>query len=160
MINSKSGVTVNINKIKNCIKHDSILVGYPEGMSHNSGNADLDEIALWMSKPERTDMPARPLLQDGISNNIAAIKKVMKEEYAGMFEGKSPNYNKIGVTAINGIQELVRSDYYKTSAPNAPSTIRSKTSKSGKKQGLFKDKPLINTGQFINGITYTVEEAR
>jgi hypothetical protein len=60
--------------------------------------------------------------------------------------------------AINSIQLFVRGEYYKANKPNKQSTIKRKTSIKGKKKGEFKDKPLIDTGQLINGVTYTVEK--
>jgi hypothetical protein len=160
MISAKGdyGGEIDFKKINKAIRSDAILLGYPEGMQHNSGKITLDKIALFNSEPEIATMPARPFLQQGIKANIKEINKEIKLQYLGMIKGKTPNLDKIGVTALKGIQEFVRGDYYRQNKPNKPATIRRKTSKKGRKTGELKDKPLIDTGQLINGLTYTTEK--
>lgn len=153
MVEAKSGGNIDFKKLQQAIVNDEILIGYPEGIPHNKSYTDLDEIAKFNSESEEHP---RPFLEDGIYFNKDKIASCMKEQYLNMFKGKVPNYNKIAVTAINGIQELVRGEYYKSIMPNSEKTIWSKTSKKGRLTGELKDKPLIDTSQTINGVTYTV----
>jgi hypothetical protein len=157
-ITSKTGGKVDFKKLMKASIHDEIKIGFPDGMTHNSGKIDIDEIALYNSEPERSSMPERPFLQDGIKSELENIDNEIKKQYMSMIKGKSPDYHKIAVMAINAVQEFVRGDTYKATKPNAKSTIRRKTSKKGKKTGMMKDKPLIATGQTINSITYTIEK--
>jgi hypothetical protein len=152
-LNSKFGGKVDFDKLMSSAVNDEILIGYPEGETHNSGKANLDKIAEWNSESETHP---RPFLHDGLKANLKVITEEIKKQYLGMLKGKSPDYHKIAVMAINSIQEFVRGEYYKSHKPNAESTIKRKTSKKGKKKGEWKDKPLIDTGQTINGVTYTI----
>jgi hypothetical protein len=149
------GGKIDYNRIKKAIQNDVILLGYPEGMPHSSGTKNLDELAEINSESKKH---ARPFLSDGIKANIKEIDKAIKEEYIGRIKGKASNLDKIGVIAMVGIQEFVKGEYYKQKMPNAPSTIKRKTSKAGKKKGEFKDKPLIDTAQMINGLTFLVKK--
>ena len=153
---SNWGMKLDFNKLLKAIKYEDVIIGYPEGLPHNSGKADLDELALWNSEPEKEGKPKRPFLQDGIRANLVEINKAIREEYLRRLMGKPSNLDKIGVIAVTGVQEFVKGDYYKSHTPNAESTIKRKTSKEGNKKGQFKDKPLIDTAQMINGLTYKV----
>lgn len=155
MVESQSGDNINFNKIKKSIRSDVILIGYPEGLSHSSGEATLDEIAKTNSENEN-EKARRPFLHDGIKANIKEINLIIKQEYTKMITGKEPDYNKLGVVAMKGIQEFVRGDFYRSTKPNAAATIKAKTSKKDLKTGQYKDKPLIDTAQTINGVTYLV----
>jgi hypothetical protein len=152
---AKWGGKINFDKIKKAIRNDVILLGYPEGNPHNSGKLDLDEIAEINSESKTHP---RPFLKDGIKANLTEIDKAIKQEYVGRIQGKNSNLDKIAIIAQVGIQEFVKGEYYKEHMPNALSTIKGKTSKAGKKSGELKDKPLINTAQTINGLTYKVEK--
>jgi hypothetical protein len=149
------GGKIDFNKIKKCIRNDTILLGYPEGMPHNSG-LELDKLAKMNSE---NSTHARPFLQDGIKANIIEIDKAIKQEYIGRIKGKTSNLDKIGVIAMVGIKEFVKGEYYKEKMPNKESTIKRKTSKKGNQTGEFKDKPLIDTKQMINGLTFLVKKA-
>ena len=70
----------------------------------------------------------------------------MAEEVKKVEEGNSANWAKIGTMAVGAVQELVRSDYYKTRVPNSQKTIEYKGS----------DKPLIDGADMLNQLTFLV----
>lgn len=151
------GDNVNTTLFDLTIVNDEILIGYPDGLPHNKADMDLDELAE--KHCEGDGVPKRDFLGDGIESVKPELRNEIKKQWLQMFEGKSPNYHRIGVMAINGVQELVRGEYYKTHQPNSEATILAKTSQKMQDKDEWKDKPLIDTGQMINGVTYTVEKA-
>ncbi len=154
-MDSQFGSDLNFQKFDNCIREDTILVGYPEGLG--SGKADLDLIAKWQSTGAGNIKTERPFLEDGILSEEEKIKELIKKIFEDMIRGNSPNYDRIAIEAIAAIQKFVRSDYYETNKPIKDATIRRKTSKKGRASGDMKSKPLIDTGLLINSITYLIE---
>ena len=93
------------------------------------------------------NIPARPFLEDAIHENEEEIYKAIKSEVDKAFSGQKPNWDKIGTMAVGKVQELVRSDWYKTRTPNAKATISRKGS----------DTPLIDGGDLMGSLEYVVE---
>lgn len=148
------GSDLKLDTLKKLVKkRDIILIGYPEGLPHSSGNQDLDYIAEVNSESKKHP---RPFLKDGLENNKEKLKELIKQSFVSMIKGENPNHSKIGVEAVTSVQEFVKGNYYKSHSPNAESTIKRKTSKEGKRKGQYKDKPLIDTAQMINGLTFEV----
>jgi hypothetical protein len=54
----------------------------------------------------------------------------------------------IGVAAVAAIRRFVLGDFYRSTVPNSQTTIDAKKS----------DKPLIDTGQLVNSITYVIDD--
>jgi hypothetical protein len=148
---SSFGDDIKLEKLKKVsLRNDSVLIGYQSGMPHANFNGTLDELAKKNSEDYGTK--SRPFLKDGIKANLPELDKLIKTECLKLLKGSEPNYHKIGVTAVTAVQEFVRGDYYKTTKPNSPATIAKKSTKSG-----VKDRPLIDSSQMINGLTYTIE---
>lgn len=148
---------VAIDKLMKGKKSKTVYIGYPEGIGHSSGKIDLDKIALYNSEPERSEVPARPLLTDGISENKESVKKLIKNEVEGVLKGKEINGDLLGTEVVEMVKDFVKGSYYKTHVPNAHSTIMAKTSKEGKLMGVLNDRPLIDTMQFVNGLSHLVK---
>ena len=91
-------------------------------------------------------IPARPFLEDGIRSKEKEIQKALANQVKKIEEGKSANWAEVGTMAVAGVQELVRSDYYKTSVPNSQKTIEYKGS----------DRPLIDTAEMLNSVIFLV----
>lgn len=161
--------TLNTKKIQELAKQAnvSILVGYPSGREHvptlhrNKRSEDFkgyngeskDDIKPIDVADLARDLhfgtatiPARPFLEDGIRSKQAEIEKALAEEVKHIEEGKSANWAKVGTIAVAGVQELVRSDYYKSRKPNSQKTIDYKGS----------DTPLIDGADMIGQLTFLV----
>ena len=160
--------TLNTKKIQELAKKASvsILVGYPSGREHVPTwhkNEDGEYKGYNGESPENIQpmdvadlardlhfgtaiIPARPFLEDGIRSKEKEIQKALAEEVKKIEEGKSANWAKIGTIAVGAIQELVRSDFYKSSVPNSQKTIDYKGS----------DTPLIDGGDMLNQLTFLV----
>ena len=160
--------TLDTSKIQKLAKEAnvSILVGYPSGRQHvptihknkegeykgyngesveNIKPIDVADLARDLHYGTAT-IPARPFLEDGIRSKEPEIEKAMAEQLQKIEEGKRANWNKIGTMAVGAVQELVRSDFYKTRVPNSQKTIDYKGS----------DKPLIDGADMINQLTFLV----
>jgi hypothetical protein len=160
--------TIDWKKLEAIAGENEILIGYPEGLQHTpsfEGPAvDMADLARKLSngtgpqtwKTNRggkvqehyvSGIPARPFLDDGIEAGTDAINNRIKKYYKKNIEdGKksTSDLHAIAVTAIGEIRKWVISgaDY----VPNSPTTIEGKGS----------DRPLIDTGQLLNSITYVI----
>ena len=145
----------------------SILVGFPSGRQHvqtlhrkdrKSKHTDLygntpDQITpidtadlAKMLHFGTADIPARPFLEDGIRNKTGLLRKLVKEQVMKVKDGKKANWNLVGANAVGAVQELVRSDFYKSSIPNSKKTQDYKHS----------DTPLIDGADMINSLAFIV----
>lgn len=160
--------TLNTKKIQELAKkaNVNILVGYPSGREHvptlhknesgeykgyngekveNIKPIDVADLARDLHYGTAS-IPARPSLEDGIRSKEKEIEKAMAEEVKKVEEGNGANWAKIGTMAVGAVQELVRSDYYKTRIPNSKKTQKYKGS----------DVPLIDGGDMLNQLTFLV----
>lgn len=131
-----------------------VLVGYPTGKQHTAGSqAQMQSETIEMADLARRlsvgdwAIPPRPFIEDGLREKADELKKCVKEQVNAAKNGKA-NWNKVGTMAVGAVQSLVRSDYYKSIAPNSPITKDLKNS----------DTPLIDTGDMINSLEYVVEK--
>lgn len=160
--NVKMRVSDQMEKVKRAIENADIevLVGYPSGLTHietthsvnpetgerTTGTRDGGDLAELAEKLHygTADIPARPFLEDGLNENQDELRKALAKELDKLKETGRANLDKIGVMAVSGIQELVRSGYYKGEAPNAPLTVYLKGS----------DTPLIDGANMIDSLRY------
>ena len=92
-------------------------------------------------------IPARPSLEEAIAENEEEIYAAIKGQVDKALAGQKPNWDKVGTLAVGKVQELVRSDWYKTRTPNSKATISRKGS----------DTPLIDGGDLMGSLEYVVE---
>lgn len=131
-----------------------VLVGYPSGKQHTAGSRaqtqsetiEMADLARRLSVGDWA-IPPRPFIEDGLREKADELKKCVKEQVNAAKNGKA-NWNKVGTMAVGAVQSLVRSDYYKSIAPNSPITKDLKNS----------DTPLIDTGDMINSLEYIIEK--
>ena len=157
--------TVDYQKIQDMLKkcNVQILVGFPSGRQHISTKhegEDGEEAYKNQDEPIETaelaeqlsygtaNIPARPFLDIGLEEAKEKLNAAIEKELKKIETGQEPNWDKIGTMAVGSVQELVRSDYFKTRVPNSDRTIRIKGS----------DTPLIDGGDLINSLTYIVEK--
>lgn len=137
-----------------------VLVGYPSGKQHTAGSqAQMQSETIEMADLARRlsvgdwAIPPRPFIEDGLREKADELKKCVKEQVNAAKNGKA-NWNKVGTMAVGAVQALVRSDYYKSIAPNSPVTIALKSTG----ESNVSDTPLIDTGDMINSLEYVVEK--
>lgn len=141
----------------------SVLVGFPSGIPHietvhekdKDGNrrtstrvgGDTADLARELSVgSSRT--PPRPFLEEGIESRKEPIKAAIKEQLEAILKDEAPNWDKVGTMAVGAINEFVRGDHYKNTAPNSPEWAEIKGS----------DTPLIDGGNLIGSLQYIVEK--
>lgn len=126
-----------------------VRVGFQRGKKHKGkgkrAGADLVDIALYNELGTDT-IPSRPFLAQTVDQQGEAIKqasaKLVVQVVEGKMKGKQALKN-IGVLVKGAVQhQMVEGEF----VPNAPSTIQRKGS----------DKPLIDTGQMRQGVSYQI----
>lgn len=165
--------TVDLSKIQEVVKKckTRILVGWPSGREHieaihekqddgsykgGAGITTKDGQVIESSELARdlhygtATTPARPFFDDTMAQPEVQkkIAQAFGKQIKKIVEGQKPNWNTVGVIAVGAVQEFVRGDYYKTHAPNSKSWQEIKGS----------DTPLIDGGDLMNSLTYTVED--
>lgn len=117
-----------------------------DGSSATFKAIETAELAKQLSFGTATT-PARPFLKEGINSKKNELNKAMEEQVEAVKNGKNANWDKVGTMAVGAVQEFVRGDYYKSTKPNSPETIKEKGS----------DTPLIDTADLLNSCEYVVE---
>lgn len=157
--------TFSAEKFLKLAQDDEILIGIVEGQTHATSGEDVSDIARDLSFGT-AEIPARPFLEEGILSVQQELTAAIEQRYRNIVEAKDwetqsqrdpKGLKKIAVIAVGGVKNLVYSEHYKNEVPNAWSTIyrKSKKNKKGEITGLS-DKPLIDTGQMINSVTYVI----
>ena len=134
--------------------NSKVLIGYPSGKQHTAGSnaqsdsetVELAELAKRLSFGD-SSLPPRPFIENGLQSANEQLKQSVKKQVDNIQAGHGGNWGEVGTLAVGAVQALVRSDFYKSTAPNSPETIESKKS----------DTPLIDTGDLINSLTFVVE---
>lgn len=133
-----------------------VIVGVPRGKQHvstdESGKQHVVDMALiaevlnYGSKSR--NIPARPFVEPPINQNMQRYQKLMAREARGILLGRdklNEALAKAGMAMVADIQDYMVS--HTGFKPLAESTIKRKDS----------SKPLIDTGQLRQSITYKVE---
>lgn len=126
-----------------------VRVGFQRGKKHKGkgkrAGVDLVDIALYNELGTDT-IPSRPFLAQTVAQQGEAIKQASAEMVVQVVEGKMKGkqaLKNIGVLVKGAVQQqMVEGEF----VPNAPSTIQRKGS----------DKPLIDTGQLRQGVSYKI----
>lgn len=137
-----------------------VLVGYLSGKQHTPGTAaqgesppvELAELAKRLSFGD-SEIPPRPFIEDGLRASAGEIEKAIGEQVETARAGRRPNWGKVGTLAVGAVQELVRGDYYRETAPNSRETIERKS-----RGDAISDRPLIDTGDLINSLVFVRED--
>lgn len=138
-----------------------VLVGVPAATAPRQGddgrqgpinNAALGYIQEFGS-PE-ANIPARPFLVPGVRNATGPITDRLKIAAQAALRGADASaldrqLHAIGITARDAVQQEITDGQF---VPLAPSTIANR-----RRRGRTGDKPLIDTGQLRQAITYVVE---
>jgi len=161
--------TIDTHKIQTFASKAAVrlLVGFPNGRQHvtqqhrddegniknydgSTGAPEVMETAVLaaMLHDGTSDIPARPFLEDGLESKKTQLSAAIKQQEQKVQAGEPANWDKVGTMAVGAIQELVRSDYYKSSVPNSEKTQKYKGS----------DTPLIDTGDLLNSLAYVKED--
>lgn len=163
----------NVNKVIRSfgqLAFTNVLVGIPQSEAERDEgenskqpvtNAQLAYIHTHGSPVN--NIPARPFIQPAVKDNIEVIRALQKQIVEASVEGKKDRVKKLNnrlgmLVAAKAKQYITHSGKL---APNSPYTIARKKAKAyhqkNKRIAAKEPKPLIDTGQMLNAITYVVE---
>jgi len=133
-----------------------LLVGIPAGENSRDdgpiGNAQIGYINENGSPAQ--NIPARPFLAPGVLKAKGAVADLLAAGAAAALDGGSSlqtAFDKAGLVAQNSVKMTLRAgDGY---APLSASTLAARA-----RRGVSRTKPLIDTGQLLNSITYVVRD--
>lgn len=158
---TKDKVGQIVGQIRSLTKND-VLVGIPDEKAPRSeeeaeaqkgepiNNATIGYVSEFGSPT--ANIPARPHLMPGIESVKDKIEAHLKKGALGALEG-SPDaaeiaLEKVGVVASSAVKAKITEGGF---APLAPATLKQRRAR-----GRTGEKPLSDTGQYRNSITYVV----
>lgn len=169
-----------IMKSINDLVSKDVLVGIPDSKANRNdvdgepiNNAQLGYIHEFGSPIN--NIPARPFLHTGIedaeSEIAGQLKKAADSALDGKYAAMNAGFNKAGLVAQNSVKAKINSGDF---APLADSTLAGRARRGGSRGKAAADelasrregnapsnaqiKPLIDTGQLRNSITYIVRK--
>ena len=162
MVRVKNKINLFPNKMLRCIKADTILIGYPSGRVHDTKTPggtpiEMADLAKTLTFGD-ANREGTPFLHDGIMWNKKNLKRDIKKSFENLTKTGRALNAKIGVEAVDGIQNYIRggnSPYTKKEA-----TMKAQTKKASRKGASEKTLPLIDTGDLINAVTSIVKEKK
>lgn len=144
-------LTDNLDKILKQvakIAKRSVLVGIPEGSERSDGEISNAALAyIHELGAPAANIPARPFMAPGIEDAKERITAQLEKGSKALMEGNAHKadqaLNAAGLIAVNSIKNKISDGDF---APLKDSTIKRKGS----------DRPLLDSGQMRNSITYLV----
>ncbi len=144
-------------------QRDEVLVGIPEEESSRNvadgepsssmNNATL--LAINNFGSPQNNIPARPVMENGIRNADEKIAEEFKKAALGAFKkgfrALEIYYNRAGIIASNSVKKAINDQDFEDGP--SPSTLAIRRS-----HGFVGNKSLIVTGQMRNAITYVLRE--
>lgn len=158
-------VTITKDRVADVLKQvkaltaQEVLVGVPaENAGRNDGdainNAEIGYVQEF-GAPER-NIPARPFLLPGVEEAMPKIIDRMKAGGAKALSGDpgaaSKTLNAVGLMAQNAVRAKINEGI---PPPLSPRTLADRRAR-----GRTGEKPLIDTGQLRNSVTYVVRKGR
>jgi hypothetical protein len=128
-----------------------VLVGIPEGKTEADGTSLALVAAVNEFGSADGRIPERPAFRRGLGSAgaRAAYRRLnqrnLKRVADGTMDGRAA-LGQLGLLGVSLVQREIRDGHF---TPNAPSTIARKGS----------DKPLVDSGQLIGGISFKIEGA-
>lgn len=152
-----SDFTEEFNAIIKKFKRDAVLVGIPEVDTSRRGDEQINNATLLainnFGSPAQ-NIPARPVMQIGLTNAQKEISEIFKDGAKKALEKGikqlSITYNRAGLVAANSIKKAINSQ--EGIEPPSPATLAAR-----KAVGFKGEKALIVSGQMRNAITYVVK---
>lgn len=127
-----------------------LLIGVPQEKTQREGNersiTNAELMFIHTNGSPARNIPKRPTIEPTIDENKAKITEKFKNAVNKILQNKGDgkdDLEKLGLWIVNKVKARFGSDEL---AENAPSTIAKKGS----------DRPLIDTGQLRNSVTYVI----
>lgn len=165
---SKSGVfeltkkgAKNPVKAVNHLTQRSVLVGVPEAETDRDDSGDVAYITnatlayIHENGAPEANIPARPFVVPGIHDGQARIVSYMKQaadaELLGRPQLAERALHAAGIAAVSAVRNRIQTGPF---VPLALATLRARRAR-----GRTGTKPLLDTGQLRNSITYVIRDA-
>lgn len=153
--------TDQLNDMVGKLKGDMVLVGIPAEKASRSDDNTINNatiLAINEFGSPYNNIPARPVMKNGIKNATDAIANQFKLAAQALLDNASAvrtYYERAGIIASNSIKKAINDQAFEGGGPNnekpADSTIKARKAK-----GFSGIKSLIVSGQLRNSITYIV----
>lgn len=135
-----------------------VLVGIPSSATARKEKGEpMDNATLGYIHEfgaPRANIPARPFLIPGIENGKDAINKQLQAATVAALSGNADEVDRrlhaAGLTAQNYVRARINS--------GIPPALTDATLAARRRRGRTGDKPLIDTGQLRNAITYVIRK--
>ena len=140
-----------------------VLVGIPEDeAARNDGNGNVINNAALLyihtNGSPKNNIPPRPVIEPALSDdeNSERIGEIMGEAVnsamAGDADGMRENLAKAGMAGQNAVK-----DWF-TNPKNGWQPVKPETARRKERRGATEQRPLIDTGELRNALTYVVRE--
>lgn len=127
---------------------NKVEVGLPSGGQHNDTSLSMHELGMVheYGSPTR-NIPARPFIAPPIKDNVEKYKRMMRDQALKLIFRRTTLHNALSLVGEAGKADIQKYMLSANFAPLSAATIERKGS----------SKPLIDTGQMRNAITYEVK---
>ena len=141
-----------------CLQKTQVLVGIPEAKDARKEGEMTNAGLLYIHSngSPKNNIPARPVIEPAIEHNKENLGELMGEAAKAAMNGDSTGANKQLEMAGMAGQNAAK-DWF-TNRSNGWAPVKEETQKRKAKRGATDNRPLIDTGELRNAITYTVEE--
>ena len=127
---------------------NKVEVGLPSGGQHSDTSLSMHELGMVheYGSPTR-NIPARPFIAPPIKDNVEKYKSMMRDQALKLIFRRTTLHNALSLVGEAGKADIQKYMLSANFAPLSAATIERKGS----------SKPLIDTGQMRNAITYEVK---
>lgn len=127
---------------------NNVEVGLPDGGQHSDTDLSMHELGMVheYGSPTR-NIPARPFIEPPIKDNVEKYKRMMRDQALKLIFRRTTLNNALSLVGEAGKADIQKYMLSANFTPLSAATIERKGS----------SKPLIDTGQMRNAITYEVK---
>lgn len=133
-----------------------VTVGFQgiSGSARHESGATIAEIAAWNEFGTKT-IPERGFFRRTLKESGDKIRGHMQKEIWNVVDGGQTVTRALGRVGVFAAAEVVKTidDSKSWATPNAPSTVRQKSTSSG-----TGDQPLVDSGRMLNSVTYVARK--
>lgn len=150
------------------LEKEQVLVGVPAEKaprdSEEANGRDINNAALAyihnFGSPTQ-NIPPRPFMDPGILNAKDRITAQMQKAGEAALDGSADivrrNFEAVGLIAATSVKLKIREGPFQ---PLARATVRARERRAGKKLSSSEIRPLIDTAQLLNAISFVVREKK
>lgn len=171
-------VKVTVDKLASIVASISklatkdVLVGIPDSKTDRTDDAPTNATIGYLQEygSDAQGIPPRPFLNTGVEESLPAVMPILKQAALASLDGSDAgverNLNRAGLTAQNSVKNKINSGDF---IPLSEATLRARAARGrkgakielarraeGEAPSTEYAKPLIDTGQLRNSISYVI----